>query len=766
MTDHKPPFLSVIVPAYKEEGRIGATLLDLARYFSDKQYGHEIIVVNDGSPDGTYEAVKRYEGLVPNLRVVNVRKNMGKGHAVRTGMRLAKGEYRLFMDADNSVRIDEVDAFIREMRDGGHDVAVGSIAFSYSTTTEHNGWHRRILGSLAKLMIRVVAVPGIYDSQRGFKVFTARAADDIFRQQTVNRFGFDIELLLIARMHGHSIKELPVTWVNPPGSTVRLRAYVDTFAELFKIFMNKVRGLYDPDYAPKALRASPLNRLFIELAYVPWRIWNEVVDSPMHLHIKTLMRGKGLVFNGKTFMQHTSLHHSETALYSLVRAQKALIVAFVVGYTVALSLDWHSTLVVTMSVITVLYFVDLIFNAYLSVRSISKNPEIKVSRREIESLRDEDLPRYTIFCPLYKEWQVVPQFVEAMSRLDYPADKLEILFLLEENDFETIQKTREQDLPSHFKVVVVPHSAPKTKPKAMNYGLEHATGDYLVVYDAEDMPEPDQLKKAVVAFKRAHRDTICIQAKLNFYNVRQNVLTRVFTAEYSLWFDLILPGLQSLDAPIPLGGTSNHFRSRTLRELCGWDAFNVTEDCDLGMRIAKRGYRTAIVESTTFEEANSEIVNWYNQRSRWIKGYIQTYLVHMRNPNAFRGRVRDLLAFQVIVGGKIFSMFVNPIFWAITACYFLFRANVGDFIEGFFPGPILHIGVISFILGNFLYLYNYMIGCAKRGFDHLVKYVFLVPVYWLGMSLAAWRSLYEVVVKPHYWSKTMHGLHLKKAPQS
>ena len=210
----------------------------------------------------------------------------------------------------------------------------------------------------------------------------------------------------------------------------------------------------------------------------------------------------------------------------------------------------------------------------------------------------------------------------------------------------------------------------------MNYGLNYVSGDYVVIYDAEDVPEVDQLKKAVLAFKKVPANVACIQAKLNFYNPHQNTLTKLCTAEYSLWFDLVLPGFQSISAPIPLGGTSNHFRRETLRELGGWDAFNVTEDCDLGMRLAKRGYTTAIVDSTTHEEDNSDVLNWYNKRSRWIKGYIQTYFVHMRNPQEYftAGKGKDF-SFPAHRCGKILSLFINPIMWVTTICYFLFRAR-------------------------------------------------------------------------------------------
>ena len=190
-------------------------------------------------------------------------------------------------------------------------------------------------------------------------------------------------------------------------------------------------------------------------------------------------------------------------------------------------------------------------------------------------------------------------------------------------------------------MIIVPQSLPKTKPKACNYGLRQAHGEYVVIYDAEDIPEPDQLKKAYLALRRTvSRSVICAQAKLNFYNSHQNVLTRLFTTEYSLWFDLMLTGLQSARCPIPLGGTSNHFRVRHLRMLQGWDAFNVAEDCDLGIRIAQKDYATVIFNSTTFEEANSNLANWMRQRSRWIKGYMQTYFVHLRSPQALPQHLR------------------------------------------------------------------------------------------------------------------------------
>lgn len=737
------PHLSIVIPAYKEEKRIGRTLAVLAEYIPRLPYQVEVIIVDDGSPDGTLNLVQTYQQRLRMLylRTIQLRFNRGKGYAVKTGMRRARGKYVLFMDADNSTDIRRhLDVFM-EAAYKGADVVIASIEVPGATAAQDNGAYRSILSKFSHRLINWFVVPGISDTQRGFKLFTQSAAATIVPYQTLDRFGFDFEMLAIALRRQLRVRELPVVWNNPDGSTVTPRDYARTFVELAKVAINKYRGVYGG--TPEAEHIIPFD------AYDEHR------------------RGKGFFYKGKEFVHHTNLHHSETALYTFQHAQKMRIGLVVLVFLLFFLLNWQLALLFLFSTLTVLYFLDLLFNAFLIINGFVSRPEIVVTKEELEKLDERTLPLYTIFCPLYREWQVVPQFVEAMKQIDYPTDRLQILMLLEENDAETIQYVREARLPSHFEVVVVPHSQPKTKPKAMNYGMQYVRGEYLAIYDAEDKPEPDQLKKALLAFSQLPPETACVQAKLNFYNPRQNLLTRLFTTEYSLWFDLILPGLQSVQAPIPLGGTSNHFKVAMLRKVSGWDAFNVTEDCDLGVRLAKNGYRTAIIESTTYEEANSNPRNWYNQRSRWVKGYIQTYFVHNRN---WRGFVdasgwRKYIYFQATVGGKILSMFINPLMWATTLIYFLFRAQAGGFIQSLFPCPVLYMGVFSIVFGNFAYLYYYMVGCIKRRQYDLVKYAYLVPFYWFGMSIAAWRALYEIAIKPHYWAKTVHGLHLDASQQ-
>lgn len=266
--------------------------------------------------------------------------------------------------------------------------------------------------------------------------------------------------------------------------------------------------------------------------------------------------------------------------------------------------------------------------------------EHRIRPDDIAALKNDELPVYTILVPMYKEPEVAQKIARTVTTLDYPIEKLDVKLLLEEDDPETRKKVEEVlgELPPCVEVIVcpkVPKGQPRTKPRACNWGLDRAKGEYLVIFDAEDRPEGDQLKKSIAAFNKlkaqGKAQVVCLQAKLNYFNARQNMLTRFFTLEYTTWFDLFLPGLHAFRIPIPLGGTSNHFHTETLKKLGGWDPFNVTEDCDLGIRMARQGYRTEVLDSTTWEEANSHVGNWVRQRSRWIKGYFQTHLVHTRD---------------------------------------------------------------------------------------------------------------------------------------
>ncbi|PSR36761.1 MAG: glycosyl transferase family 2, partial [Sulfobacillus thermosulfidooxidans] len=308
-------------------------------------------------------------------------------------------------------------------------------------------------------------------------------------------------------------------------------------------------------------------------------------------------------------------------------------VAVTLACVVAL-LVWHPSVATSVlsSLLIIMYSVTIAYRLWM-IRQGTDIPDSALGSQDmVAALDDRDLPIYTILVPAREEAAVLPTLTRALNALDYPKDRLDVKLLLEADDEDTIAAAKAANLPHFIDIVIVPPSEPRTKPKACNYGLQLARGEYVTIFDAEDLPEPLQLKKAIVAFRQHDDKLACVQAKLSYFNAEQNLLTRWFTAEYASWFDLFLPALYRAKLPIPLGGTSNHFRIDRLRELGGWDPYNVTEDADLGIRLYKAGYYASVIDSNTYEEANSEFVNWVRQRSRWIKGYIQTWLVHMRHP--------------------------------------------------------------------------------------------------------------------------------------
>lgn len=432
----------------------------------------------------------------------------------------------------------------------------------------------------------------------------------------------------------------------------------------------------------------------------------------------------------------------------------AMLSAFALG----LALAPIPTLIALNLVMTLFYLGNFLFKAVL-IWAGGKHQH--ASERQMDAavglLRDEDLPVYTVLVPMFREPDVLPILANALRELDYPTSRLDIKIVLEEGDQLTIDAATALGLEDIFEIILVPPAQPQTKPKACNYALQFARGDFLVIYDAEDKPEPDQLKKVVVTFDRSPANVACVQCRLNYFNREENWLTRLFTLDYSLWFDLMLPGLEKLKVPIPLGGTSNHFRMDVLRELRAWDPFNVTEDADLGIRLTQKGYEVRLVASTTFEEANVSQSNWIRQRSRWIKGYMQTMLVHTRRPiHLVRSiGVLGLLGFIFFIGGTMLSGLLNPVFWAIFVLWLLTETGLFDPL---FPPVLLYLSVFNLLAGNGLFIFVMMLAPFRRNWLSLVPYSLTVFWYWVLMSIAAWKGAWQLITKPFYWEKTEHGL--------
>jgi glycosyltransferase XagB len=409
-----------------------------------------------------------------------------------------------------------------------------------------------------------------------------------------------------------------------------------------------------------------------------------------------------------------------------------------------------------LTVLLTLPFLGTVFVRTSALVALFRPPEANPAHLALRS--DSALPVYSILVALYDEAAVLPQLVASLSQLDYPAAKLDCLLIIEDVDTSTKSALLELDLPSFMRVVVVPEGDPQTKPRALNYALSLARGEYIVIYDAEDRPEKDQLRRALLEFERHGPKLACVQSCLNIFNPRQSWLTRQFTVEYSALFDCVLPALQWLRIPIPLGGTSNHFPRHILEQLQGWDPYNVTEDADLGIRIARRGYNVAAVSSTTWEEAPATFKLWRNQRTRWIKGWIQTYLVHTRHPAALwrdLGLVRTL-GFHLYMGGLILSALVHPIFYVIVAADVLVGIQIFAFNETI--GPMFFMVAIGNLLTGYTASIIVGIVSVRRRNHKLTLSALMMPFYWLLISFAAYRALWQLYWDPFRWEKTPHGL--------
>ena len=372
---------------------------------------------------------------------------------------------------------------------------------------------------------------------------------------------------------------------------------------------------------------------------------------------------------------------------------------------------------------------------------------------------DHELPIYTLLVPLYREAHMLPSLIEALSRLDYPAAKLDIKIVLEASDHTTIETARALGLPGMFEIVVVPELHPRTKPKALNYALPLARGEYVVIYDAEDRPERGQLRQALHTFRTGPPNLAAVQARLGLYNASDNFLTRQFTIEYCALFDGLLPALDRLKLPIPLGGTSNHFRASALKWLMAWDPFNVTEDADLGIRLARNFYRCQMLRSTTYEEAPGRFMCWLRQRTRWLKGYMQTWLVHMRAPRALWRELgpRGFLAFQIMVGGTVLSALAHPWFYAL-ACFDLATSGLLTRPESVFGWPFWLIAWFNLSVGYLASMGLGLLAVRRRGYVTLLRQIPLMPLYWLLISAAAYRALWQFMTARFEWEKTEHGL--------
>ena len=365
-------------------------------------------------------------------------------------------------------------------------------------------------------------------------------------------------------------------------------------------------------------------------------------------------------------------------------------------------------------------------------------------------------PRISVMVPLYRETEIATALTARLRKLTYPRVLLDVSLVLEEKDDLTRQTLQACDLPDWIRVVEVPGAQGiTTKPRALNYALDFCRGEIIGIWDAEDAPAPDQLQQVAAAFARAGPDVVCLQGILDYYNPRANWIARCFTIKYAAWFRVILPGLARLGLVLPLGGTTLFLRRDKIHELGGWDAHNVTEDADLGVRIARFGYRTEVLATPTHEEANCRPWRWVKQRSRWLKGFMVTYCVHMRAP---RTLLRDLgwrrfLGLQAFFVGTLSQFLFAPLLWSFWA-HWLTLSHPAQSV--FDRHILIGIGTL-FVVTELVNLTIAGLAVARRERRFLLPWTLTMPLYFPMGAVAAYKALYELIVKPYYWDKTQHG---------
>ncbi len=422
----------------------------------------------------------------------------------------------------------------------------------------------------------------------------------------------------------------------------------------------------------------------------------------------------------------------------------------------ALAAMFTTSSAIALSIIVVL---PTTFRVFVAAQTMPKSEGMQ--RPAFRDTPDEELPVYSVITALHDEAVVVDQLLTAIERLDYPAEKLDVIIAVEADDYDTREAITARKHRIPITVIPIPPSEPRTKPKALNVALPFARGAFVVVYDAEDRPERDQLRRAAQAFLSAGSDLACVQARLHM-DTTNSWLGRYFIAEYAGHFDVFLPKLAAFHMPLPLGGSSNHFRTVILHEVGGWDPHNVTEDADLGMRLARFGYRCNVIDSTTYEEAPANVCRWLGQRTRWFKGWMQTWLVHMREP---RRLFRELgacgfITFQAVVGGNALvaiahaALMLRLIRDLATLALHRYEAPIVAHVEHYLAAATF---------GYFVSAAFGFIGLWRRNVLRFARVLFWTPVHWLLLSAAAWWAAGELIFAPFRWRKTKHGLD-KNAP--
>lgn len=538
----------------------------------------------------------------------------------------------------------------------------------------------------------------------------------------------------------------------------------------------------DPPNPTMAKHISALDCL--RYGIVPWRSLGNIVLVATSAPDQFIQINQDLAASGMSFLpvfaDERQIKQSISEVYGAELAQRAatrvppiescrtwrvdrpdrrawaLGVCSLLSTLIILQPAWTFTLIILWALCTSLLTVSLRSLAFFARLFLCDDP----APSALATAQKFQLPRVSVLVPLLHEKEIATALIARLTRLTYPKSLLQIVLVLEEGDDMTRETIARTTLPSWFDVIEVPQANRlRTKPRALNYALDFCNGSIIGVWDAEDAPEVDQIDRIVQHFAHAPRNVACVQGVLDYYNARTNWISRCFTIEYAAWWRVLLPGIARLGLIIPLGGTTLFFRRDVLEDLCGWDAHNVTEDADLGVRLARHGFRTDLLPTVTYEEANFRPWPWVKQRSRWLKGFLITWCVHMRKPAQLLREVgfARFLGIQTLFLATFNQFICAPLLWSF--CLTLF--GVAHPVEITLGTTVLGWLFYFFVFAEVLNISIAIKAASRAEHRHLLPWVVTLPLYFILGTFAAYKALYEFVVSPFYWDKTQHGVTTK-----
>ncbi|KUJ86216.1 glycosyl transferase [Ruegeria marisrubri] len=415
---------------------------------------------------------------------------------------------------------------------------------------------------------------------------------------------------------------------------------------------------------------------------------------------------------------------------------------------------WGLAALVLAALFTLFLFATLRVAGFAA--HMARKPRPRAKQVPCAAPRPAPSPSISILVPLYKEREIAGALVRRLCRLTYPKALLDVILVLEEKDDVTRAALDGVKLPHWIRVIRVPdRNRLTTKPRAMNFAMNFCRGEIVGVWDAEDAPAPDQLERIAARFAEAPPEVVCLQGILDYYNPRTNWRARCFTIEYCSWFRVVLPGIARLGLVVPLGGTTLFFRREVLEELGRWDAHNVTEDADLGVRLCRAGYRTEMVDTVTHEEANFRAWPWIRQRSRWLKGFMVTYLVHMRSPRRLLADLglKRFLGFQAFFLGTLGQFLLAPVLWSFWLLFLGLPHPLGSVL----PPQVVTALAGLIVLAELINIAVGLTAVASKQRRFLIPWVPTMMLYFPFGVIAAYKALWELAIKPYFWDKTRHG---------